>query len=117
MLVDGEPHGFAQSPSVLYALARELGTRALAFEWSHDELDGLVQDPDFDHLWGLPSTAEFFAGDGRFTAGHFALLARLRDEGRLDQLILYDRLDPVPDPDDWRIRDRQMAERLLAQWG
>jgi hypothetical protein len=122
LLVVGEPHGAYETPSVLYSLAGRLGTRGIAFEWSHEELDEAVQrfvrsgSFDFERLWSLPPSAEFFCGDGRFTTGHFALLQRLRDEGRLDQAIVYDRLDPVPDPDDWRIRDRELAERLLGEW-
>jgi len=122
LLLVGEPHGARETPSVLWTLASVLDTRALAFEWSYDELGGFVREFirsgsfDFDELWQLPESAELFSGDGRFTAGHFALLQRLHDEGRLDQVILFDRLDPGPDPEDWRVRDRDMAERLLEQW-
>jgi hypothetical protein len=93
LLVVGEPHGVRETPSVLYALAIALGTRAVAFEWSHEEMEAAVQaflrsgSFDFEELWSLPSSAEFFCGDGRITAGHFALLQRLRREGRLDQVI------------------------------
>jgi hypothetical protein len=71
---------------------------------------------DFGALWSLPPSAEFFYGDGRITAGHFACLERLRREGRLQQVIACDRLDPDPLPDDWQVRDREMAARLLAEW-
>jgi hypothetical protein len=116
LLVVGEPHGVAETPALLYRLAVELETRVLALEWSHDELGGLPERLDLDGLWSLPTSSEFFAGDGRYTAGHFALIRRLRAEARLEQLILFDRLDPVPHPGDWRIRDRDMAERFLAEW-
>ncbi len=122
LLVIGEPHGVRETPGVLYALAAALGTRAIAFEWSHEEMQAPVVDFlrggsfDFERLWSLPASSEFFSGDGRITAGHFALLRRLRDEGRLDQVIAFDRLDPQPVPDDWQVRDRDMAERLLAEW-
>jgi hypothetical protein len=122
LIVVGEPHGVYETPGVVYALAVALGTRAVAFEWSHEEMDEPVQEflgngPfDFERLWTLPPSAEFFCGDGRITTGHFALLQRLRDEGRLDQVIAFDRLDPEPHPGDWRIRDKEMAERLLAHW-
>src|SRR5918994_600482 len=49
----------------------------------------------------------------RTGAFDFARLRRLRQEGRLDQVIAFDRLDPEPAPDDWQLRD-EMAERLLA---
>jgi hypothetical protein len=121
LLVVGEPHGVRETPSVLYALAEALDTRALALEWSHEEVNDQLQAFvageafDFELLWTLPPTSDFFAGDGRVTAGHFALLERLRDEGRLEQAIAFDRLDPVPTPE-WQVRDRELAERLLAEW-
>jgi hypothetical protein len=122
MLVVGEPHGVRETSSALYALATALDTRAVAFEWSHEEMDVPVQEFvrtgrfDFEQLWSLPASAEFFCGDGRITAGHFALLQRLRDEDRLRQAIMFDRLDTDPPPADWRVRDREMAERLLGEW-
>jgi hypothetical protein len=72
---------------------------------------------DFEQLWAaLPASAEFFCGDGRITAGHFALLRRLSEEGRLDQVIVFDRLDhPAPTQDRF-LRDREMAKRLLREW-
>jgi hypothetical protein len=121
LLLVGEPHGVSETPAVLYALIAALGICAVGFEWSHDELDGLVGRSlasgsfDFGDYWALPASSELFAGDGRITAGHFALLERLRAEDLLDQLILYDRLDPDPPPG-WHVRDREMAERLLTTW-
>jgi len=125
LLIVGEPHGVRETPSVLYALAVALGIRALAFEWSHEEVDATVQgflrdgSFDFDRLWSLPTSSEFFCGDGRVTAGHFALLQRLYTEGRIDQVIVFDRLDPEP-PGDWesqvRAREPELAARLLNEW-
>ena len=110
---------------MVYALALALGARAVAFEWSHEEMDEPVQrflgdgSFDFDRFWTLPASSEFFCGDGRIAAGHFALLQRLRSEGRLDQVIAFDRLDPEP-PEDWeaqvRVREPELAERLLTEW-
>ena len=122
LLVVGETHGVRETATALYALAVASGARALAFEWSHEEMDDLLQSFlgsgtfDFERLWALPATAELFCGDGRITAGHFALLGRLRAEGRLQQAIAFDRLDPEPLPDDWRVRERDLAARLLEQW-
>jgi len=121
LLLVGEPHGVHETPGVLYALAVALGTRALAFEWSHEEMEAPLQafrrDGTFalERLWALPPSAELFCGDGRITAGHFALLRRLREEGRLEQVIAFDRLDPDPVPE-WQVRDRELAERLLREW-
>ena len=122
LLVLGELHGVYETPSVVYNLIAEVEARAVAFEWSHEEMDEFVQrflqygTFDFDQLYALPASAEFFCGDGRITAGHFALLRRLRDEDRLDQVIVFDRLDqPSPSQDRFH-RDGEMAERLLREW-
>lgn len=121
LLLVGEPHGVRETPAVLYALAVALGVRAVALEWSHEEMDvplqGFLRSGtfDFQQLWALPPAAEFFCGDGRITAGHFALLRRLREEERLEQVIAFDRLDPDPLPE-WEVRDRELAERLLREW-
>lgn len=121
LLLVGETHGVRETPAVLYALARAVGSRAVAFEWSHEEMDAPVQafvrngSFDFEWLWSLPASAELFCGDGRITAGHFALLRRLREEGRLEQAIVFDRLDPEPPADPFE-RERELAERLLAKW-
>jgi hypothetical protein len=126
LLLVGEPHGVRETPGVLYELAAALGARAVAFEWSHEEMDEPLQSFvrggafDFERLWSLPPSSEFFCGDGRITAGHFALLERLRREGRLDQAIAFDRLDPEPPPRDWRAqvraREPDLASRLLSEW-
>jgi hypothetical protein len=115
----GHAHGHraAWEPALLYALACETDTVALAFEWSNDELRALVDRVfergqfDLDALWELPPGAETFCGDGRFTAGHVALLERLVAERRLEQVILFDRVDWVQ-PE----RSTQMATRLALDW-
>jgi hypothetical protein len=113
----GEPHGAAENPRVLYSLARRLGTRALALEWSYDELDAFAQPLvasdalDVEALWSLPTEAEAFCGDGRFTAGHVALLIGLRAEGYLEQLVLVDRAGPA----EIEKREQAMTDRLLAE--
>ena len=115
----GHAHGLrvAWEPALLYALACESGASALAFEWSDDEVgplvDTLVESGrlDVNELWGLPEGAEAFCGDGRFTAGHVALLERLRAERRLAQVILFDRVDWA-EPD----RSAKMAARLARDW-
>ncbi|MBA2360638.1 MAG: hypothetical protein H0V79_06875 [Actinobacteria bacterium] len=121
LLLVGEPHGVYETPGVLYSLSLDLDIRAVAFEWSWEEMDGVLQDfvgggpLDFEQLWSLPPSAEFFCGDGRITPGHFALLQRLRDEDRLGQVITFDRLDPEQ-PVEAVVRERDMARRLLAEW-
>lgn len=125
LLLVGEPHGVRETPSVLYALASTLDARAVALEWSHEEMGEAIERFlregafDFDRLWTLPPSSEFFCGDGRITAGHFALLERLHSEGRLEQVIAFDQLDPEQ-PEDWetqvRVREPRMATRLMSEW-
>jgi hypothetical protein len=122
LLLVGEAHGVgSRVPALLARLARELEATAFAFEWSHEELDPLLDAFlergafDLEALWRLPPDAEVFAGDGRFTAGHIALLERQWRAGRLGQVIAVDRLDPEP-PAPWHERERDLAGRLLGQW-
>lgn len=66
----GEVHGVALTPCAILGIAQRLGVRALAFEWSLDELDDVVQPVlstgrvASDALWRLPPSAEVFSGDG-----------------------------------------------------
>jgi hypothetical protein len=110
----GEVHGVAQTPLAILGLVSRLGVRALAFEWSYDELDDVVQPVlltgavDSDALWTLPPTAEVFSGDGRFTAGHVRLLEHLSNQ--LDRIVLLDRVgSEAPE------REMGMARRFLAE--
>jgi hypothetical protein len=123
VLLLGNAHGAhaSREPAVLYGVAHALGARALALEWSHDELGELVERFladgrfDLDALWDLPQDAECFSADGRFTAGHVALLERLHREDALDQLIPFDQLDgPAPPPPE--LRDARMGARILDGW-
>ena len=109
----GEVHGVAQTPRAILGLVARLGIRSLAFEWAHDELDDVVQPVlttrtiASEALWALPSSAEAFSGDGRFTAGHVCLLEQLGN--RLDRIVLLDRVGAVG-----ANRETGMARRLLA---
>jgi hypothetical protein len=110
----GEAHGVAQTPLAILGLASRLGVRALAFEWSHDELDDVVQPVlvtgtvASDALWRLRPSAEVFSGDGRFTAGHVRLLEHLSNQ--LDRIVLLDRVGS-----EGQEREAGMARRLLAE--
>jgi hypothetical protein len=112
----GEAHGVAQTPLAILGLVSRLGVRALAFEWSYDELDDVVRPVLLtgtvasDALWTLPPSAEVFSGDGRFTAGHVRLLEHL--SGQLDRIVLLDRFGSEG-PE----REVGMARRLLAERG
>ena len=110
----GESHGIAETVSAILTLVRQLGVRALAFEWSHDEIDEVVQAVfatgriDLDALWEVPVGGDLFAGDGRFTAGHVRLVEQLVAAGELEQVILVDRLGS-----EGHERERELAARLL----
>ncbi len=111
----GESHGIAETANAILALVRRLDVRALALEWSHDEVDDIVQAVfdtgriDLDALWETPPGGDLFASDGRFTAGHVAVIQQLVGEGRLEQLILVDRLES-----DGPERELEMATRLVG---
>jgi hypothetical protein len=109
LLLLGETHGATETPAALYALARRFGLRGLALEW--DEalrplLDRYLRAGELDLERPPP---ELLGGDGRITAGHFALLRRLAAEGRLDSLVLFNADGATFDE-----RDSAMAASLLA---
>jgi hypothetical protein len=108
LLLFGETHGIAELPGLLLAVLRRLDVRGLALEWPPD-LRALVERFLADgRLEPLPGP-QFFTGDGRITAGHFALLRVLRPS----PLVLFD--EPTG-PTDWSGRDFVMAKRFLADW-
>jgi hypothetical protein len=114
VVVLGESHGVADTPRAILTVMRRVGARALALEWSYDEVGEIVQALlstgrlDLDELWRIPAGGDLFAGDGRFTAGHVALLEHLVAAGELQQVILVDRLAA-----EGAEREREMAARLL----
>jgi hypothetical protein len=75
LLVVGEPHGAEQTASVVWTLMRRLRLDRLALEWPEDELAPIGCDPA--RLDELPPDAETLSGEGRFSAGLFALVAAL----------------------------------------
>ena len=77
---------------------------------------GLIVVGEPHGMYETPAVVSSLAVTLGTRAVAFALLQRLRAESRLEQVIAFDRLDPVPHPEDWRIRDREMAERLLTEW-
>jgi hypothetical protein len=105
----GERHGVEQNPLVAYTLMRRFDLRVLGLEWSTD-----LQPAVDAFLAGGPLAVEPFtdSGDGRITAGHFAVLRSLRRARLLDRVVLF---DPSPWPATWSERDRGMAVRLLQE--
>lgn len=105
----GEQHQQAETPAAIYTLMRRLDLRGLALEWESD-LRPLV-DAYFAEGAGADAA---LSEDGRVTETHFALLARLRDEGRLERLILMDETSrDWSGP--WTERDAGMARTLLRE--
>lgn len=107
----GERHGVEQNALVAHTLMRRFGVRVLGLEWPAD-----LQPAVDAFLAGGRLQAETFAdsGDGRVTAGHFAVMRALRLERLLDRVVLF---DPSPWPPTWSERDRAMAARLLGEAG
>jgi hypothetical protein len=106
LLLLGEVHGVRQNPLLARALMAALDVTGLALEWpavlaaaaSGFFADGQV--PDHPQLWG---------GDGRISAGYFALLRERFLAERLQALTLFDGADEAS----WSGRESAMAERIL----
>lgn len=104
----GEMHGVKENADVIYTLFKKFGFRQLALEWK-PELKQLVEkflesgEIDFNALQDSP--------DGRITAGHFALLKKLRSEGMLEGLVCF---DGGSGGEGWNERDSTMAKNILA---
>jgi hypothetical protein len=75
LVVVGEPHGAEQTARVLFTLMRRLGFGRLALEWPEDELAPIGCEAA--RLGELPPGSEALSGEGRFSAGLFALVAAL----------------------------------------
>jgi hypothetical protein len=105
----GEQHKQRETPRAIYTLMRHLDIRGLALEWESD-LGPLVDA----YLEERVDASVALSEDGRITEGHFALLARLRDERRLDHLILMDETSREW-TGHWTERDAGMARKLLSE--
>jgi hypothetical protein len=105
----GEQHGQAETPAAIYTLMRRLDLRGLALEWESD-LRPVVDA----YLADEADTSAALSEDGRVTEGHFALLTRLQDEGRLECLILMDETSREWSGP-WTERDAGMARTLLRE--
>ncbi len=102
----GETHGVRENPDIIYTLFKKFGFRNLALEWepslkekAERFLNGEVLD--FDSVKDIP--------DGRITAGHFALLKKLKEEGLLEKLVCFDQGGATS----WDKRDENMARNII----
>jgi hypothetical protein len=103
----GERHKRTEPPRAIYTLMRRLDFRGLALEWESD-LRPLVDA----YLAERVDASAALSEDGRVTEGHFAVLAHLRDEGRLEHLVLMDETSREW-TGHWTERDAGMARTLL----
>jgi erythromycin esterase-like protein len=108
LLLLGEMHGVRENPLLIRALMQAVGVTSLALEWPEDLTpvirSYLASGTLADHPW-------LWAGDGRITAGHLAVLAERAAAGPL-QLILFD--GSIGADWTWSQRDEAMARRILA---
>ena len=108
LLLLGETHGVRENPLLIRALMQAFGLTSLALEWPED-LAPMIRA----FLAGQTLADHWFvwAGDGRITAGHLAVLAERAAAGPLE-LILFD--GAIGADWSWSQRDEAMARRILA---
>lgn len=105
----GETHGVKENPDIIYTLFKNFGFKQLALEWDK-KLQILVErfletgELDFEVVKDSP--------DGRITAGHFALLKRLNNEGLLESFVCF---DEELTSDEWDAHDANMAKNILSK--
>jgi len=111
LFVLGEMHGVKENVDVMYTLFKHYGFRQLALEWkpalqiiAEKYLE--TEEIDFAAIQDSP--------DGRITAGHFALIKKLKDEGLLDKLICF---NEGSGGGSWDVRDMAMKKQLLTNHG
>jgi hypothetical protein len=118
LLLLGEVHGVRENPLLIRALMQAFGLASLTLEWSQElspVVGAVLSGQDLTRAGpadrNLADQWELWAGDGRITAGHLAVLAERRSAGPLG-LILFD--GPVDADWSWSRRDEAMARRVLA---
>ena len=97
-----------ENPQLIFALMREVGIDGLGLEWSLSAAGSVA-------AWRvggpLPNDDDVWWGDGRVTAGHYALL-RARPGAAEPPLILFD-VAVLPAGATWSDRDAAMAATVL----
>jgi hypothetical protein len=107
LFILGEMHGVKENVDIIYTLFKKFGFRKLALEWNvimKEKTNEFLQtgELDFESIENIP--------DGRITAGHFALLKRLKEEGLLESLTCF---VEKRESRDWDISDRNRANKVL----
>jgi len=108
VLLFGETHGVKENVDIIYTLFKKFGFKKLALEWEielREKAEKFLEtgELDFEVIKNSP--------DGRITAGHFALLRKLKDEGLLEELVCFVGKTPTGD---WDSRDACMAENIIT---
>lgn len=103
----GETHGVRENPDIIYTLFKKFGFRNLALEWDpslKEKAERFLNGEalDFDSVKDSP--------DGRITAGHFALLKKLKEEGLLEKFVCF---DDQGGGASWDKRDENMARNII----
>jgi hypothetical protein len=111
LLLLGEVHGVRENPLLARALMRVFGLRRLALEWP-EELTPVIEA--FQATGTLADHWLLWAGDGRITAGHLAVLAERAAAGPVP-VVLFD--GAVGAGWSWSDCDEAMAGRILAAAG
>lgn len=104
----GETHGVKENPDIIYTLFKKFGFKKLALEWDkklQEQAEKFLSEGKFDF------EAIKDSPDGRITAGHFALLKKLKEEGLLESLVCFDEESPSGE---WDARDANMAKNIIA---
>ena len=110
LLLLGEVHGVQQNPLLARALMRTFGLRRLALEWPADltpAIEAFQATGTLEDHWLL------WAGDGRVTAGHLAVLAERAAAGPVQVTLLFD--GTIGAGWSWSDRDQAMAGRILRR--
>lgn len=108
LLLLGEVHGVRENPLLIRSIMKSFSLSSLALEWPEDL--GPVIDA-FIAAGALTEHCKLWAGDGRITAGHLAVLAERAAAGPLE-LVCFDGLTGAGWS--WSERDEAMADRILA---
>lgn len=107
LFILGEMHGVKENADVIYTLFKKFGFRQLALEWE-PELKEVAEK--YLESEELNFNTIMDSSDGRITAGHFALLKKLKSEGMLEGLVCF---DGGSDGYGWNARDAAMAKNIL----
>jgi len=109
LLLLGEMHGVKENADIIYTLFKKFGFRQLALEWEpelQDVADKFLESGELDFNTNVIKDSP----DGRITAGHFALIKKLKAEGMLERLVCFNESSRAG----WDEHDVNMAKNILV---